>query len=209
MDKIFSDAIKNTKSQSGTAQQEQKQQQQQQQEGVLPDKLPKGVVLGKDGKPCRTCTSSADWAAMMKKSISKDKSSITTETFTPPSVNTASLVPPPDCPPDVEELGRSTWTLLHTISASYPPRASPTQQSEMRQFLGLFGKLYPCWVCAEDFQEWMARKGNEPRVEGRSGLGRWMCEAHNEVNRKLGKQEFDCGKWEERWRTGWKDGRCD
>ncbi|KAL8942347.1 MAG: hypothetical protein Q9216_001729 [Gyalolechia sp. 2 TL-2023] len=201
MDKIFFDAIKNTRSQSGPTQ--------QQEEGISPDKLPKGVVLGKDGKPCRTCTSSADWAAMMKKSISKDKSATTTGISTPPSVDTASLAPPSDCPPDVEELGRSTWTLLHTISASYPPRASPAQQGEMRQFLGLFGKLYPCWVCAKDFQEWMARKGNEPRVEGRSGLGRWMCEAHNEVNRKLGKQEFDCGKWEERWQTGWKDGTCD
>ncbi|KAL8720865.1 MAG: hypothetical protein Q9225_002344 [Loekoesia sp. 1 TL-2023] len=201
MDKIFSDAIKNTKTHAQTAH--------AQEEDDASKKLPKGVVLGKDGKPCRTCTSSADWAAMMKKSIFKDKSSTTTETSTPPSVSTASLSQPPDCPPDVEELGRSTWTLLHTISASYPSRASPTQQSEMRQFLGLFGKLYPCWVCAEDFQEWMSRKGNEPRVEGRDRLGRWMCEAHNEVNRKLGKQEFDCGKWEERWRTGWKDGRCD
>lgn len=127
---------------------------------------------------------------------------------TPPSASTASL-DLPDCPPDVEELGRGAWTLLHSISASYPPRASPTQQSEMRQFLGLFGKLYPCWVCAEDFQDWMNKKGNEPRVESRDRLGKWMCEAHNEVNRKLGKQEFDCGKWEERWRTGWKDGRCD
>ncbi|KAI4133111.1 MAG: hypothetical protein LQ338_000376 [Usnochroma carphineum] len=201
MDKIFSHAVKYTKTQSQTST--------QQEEDDAPRKLPKGVVLGKDGKPCRSCTSSADWAALMKRSIAKDKPSTTTEKSTPPSVATASLAPPPDCPPDVEELGRSTWTLLHTISASYPSQASPTQQSEMRQFLGLFGKLYPCWVCAEDFQEWMSRKGNEPRVESRDGLGRWMCEAHNEVNRKLGKKEFDCGRWEERWRTGWKDGRCD
>ncbi|KAL8637510.1 MAG: hypothetical protein Q9228_005228 [Teloschistes exilis] len=207
MDKIFADALKNKNSQS--------QATEQQNGGEAPEKYPKGVVLGKDGKPCsplykcRTCTSSADWAAMMKKAVRKDGSKPTTEKSTPPSVSTASLDPPPECPPDVEELGRSTWTLLHTMSASYPPRASPTQQSEMRQFLGLFGRLYPCWVCAEDFQEWMARKGNEPRLEGRDRFGRWMCEAHNEVNRKLGKQEFDCGKWEERWRTGWKDGRCD
>jgi len=55
----------------------------------------------------------------------------------------------------------------------------------------------------------MTVKGNEPRVEGRDGLGRWMCEAHNEVNRKLGKEVFDCGRWEERWRTGWRNGSCD
>lgn len=45
----------------------------------------------------------------------------------------------------------------------------------------------------------MGKKGNEPRVEGREGLGRWLCEAHNEVNEKLGKERFDCGRWEERW----------
>ncbi|KAL9603986.1 MAG: hypothetical protein Q9179_002014 [Wetmoreana sp. 5 TL-2023] len=184
MDKIFADAVQNNKSQARISEQHAEEE--------APEKFPKGVVLGKDGKP-----------------IARDSSSTTTEKSTPPSVSTVSLNPPPDCPPDVEELGRSGWTLLHSISASYPSRASPTQQSEMRQFLGLFGKLYPCWVCAEDFQQWMARKGNEPRVESRDGLGRWMCEAHNEVNRKLGKQEFDCGRWEERWRTGWKDGRCD
>ncbi|KAL8713906.1 MAG: hypothetical protein Q9220_002052 [cf. Caloplaca sp. 1 TL-2023] len=201
MDKLFANAIKNTKAQS--------QASEDQAETEALQKLPKGVVLGKDGKPCRSCTSSADWAAMMKKTIKDDRSASKTQTSVPPALSAASLDLPADCPPDVEELGRSTWTLLHTMSASYPPRATPTQQSEMRQFLGLFGKLYPCWVCAEDFQGWMARKGNEPRVEGRDRFGRWMCEAHNEVNKKLGKPGFDCGRWEERWRTGWKDGKCD
>lgn len=73
--------------------------------------------------------------------------------------------------------------------------------------MNLFGKLYPCWVCAEDFQEYMER--NKVRTESRESFGRWMCEAHNEVNKKLGKSVFDCNFWEERWRTGWKDGRCD
>ncbi|KAL8844569.1 MAG: hypothetical protein Q9176_001081 [Flavoplaca citrina] len=193
MDRFFADAGKSNKTQS--------QRSDQRDGDPAPQQYPKGVV-------CRSCTSKADFLALTRMSASKDASSTTTVKSTPPSATTASLDSPADCPPDVEELGRGAWTLLHSISASYPSRASPTQQSEMRQFLGLFGKLYPCWVCAEDFQEWM-KKGNEPRVESRDGLGRWMCEAHNEVNRKLGKQEFDCGKWEERWRTGWKDGRCD
>lgn len=85
----------------------------------------------------------------------------------PPSVHR----PTGRLPPDVEALGRSTWTFLHTLSASYPPQASPTQQSEMRQFLGLFSRLYPCWTCAEDFQEWMRSPGNEPRVSSRGNLG--------------------------------------
>ena len=67
----------------------------------------------------------------------------------------------------------------------------------------LFAKLYPCWTCAEDFQGYV--KKQEPPVESRGKFGMWLCGAHNEVNRKLGKQEFDCARWEERWRTGWKD----
>ncbi len=158
-------------------------------------------------KSCRSCTSFASWAAMTK----KDPSTSTPNTNTTPPSTTATALPsqPPDCPPDVEALGRSTWTFLHTLTASYPPTATPTQQSEMNQFLALFSKLYPCWTCAEDFQARMRREGNAPRVEGREGLGRWMCEAHNEVNRKLGKEVFECGRWEERWRTGWRDGSCD
>jgi len=124
----------------------------------------------------------------------------------------------------------------------------------MKQFLGLFGKLYPCWVCAEDFREWMDKPENRLEVRGEVGVesgpkgrkngggdllarrfgsavtrvgekkegnvneagagsggnwldsrerfGLWMCMAHNAVNTKLGKAEFDCRKWEERWRTG-------
>ncbi|KAI1007114.1 hypothetical protein K3495_g1101 [Podosphaera aphanis] len=156
----------------------------------------KSVVLGKDGKPCRACSTSSafsSWAAETKKRVR-------TPTLTP-------VGPPSDCPPDVEALGRSSWSLLHSISAAYPVTASPTQQSDIAHFLSLFGKLYPCWVCAEDFQRYMEM--HRVRTEGREELGRWMCEAHNEVNRKLGKPVFDCQKWEERWRTGWKDGRCD
>ena len=114
---------------------------------------------------------------------------------------------PANCPPDVEALGASTWTFLHTLSSSYPPRATPTQQSEMKQFLTLFSKLYPCWHCAEDFQAWMAKKENAlegKKLGGRNALMRWMCEAHNEVNVKLGKERFNCGEGslEGRWGRG-------
>lgn len=133
----------------------------------------------------------------------------------------------------------------------------------MAEFMGLFGKLYPCWVCADGFREWMGKEENRlvvgppeeqagtseggrggvgggeklgqdllgkrfgggvkrggmgTRGEGGAGggvrqgaggwldsrdrFGLWMCMAHNAVNDKLGKKEFDCRKWEERWRTG-------
>ncbi|WDK13580.1 Erv1/Alr family protein [Colletotrichum graminicola] len=158
--------------------------------------LPKGMVLGPDGKPCRSCSSKSafsSWASQMNGSLKKG-ATVTSE-------------PADDCPPDVEALGRGTWQLLHSIAATYPEKPSSAQKEDLRGFMRLFSKLYPCWVCAEDFQSYMQKE--QIRVEGRDEFGNWLCQAHNEVNRKLGKKEFDCSKWEERWRTGWKDGRCD
>ncbi|KAI9727823.1 MAG: hypothetical protein M1834_007970 [Cirrosporium novae-zelandiae] len=176
---------------------------------TTPKQLPKGVVLGKDGKPCRSCTSVASWLAMAKKNPSAQSPNSSTPS-TPNSTSTSlSTSLPRDCPPDVEQLGRGSWRLLHSIAATYPEKATHTQQNEMRQFLLYFSKFYPCWTCGEGFNSWMTKKGHEPRVEGRDTLGQWMCEAHNVVNRRLGKPEFDCSKVDERWRTGWKDGRCD
>ncbi|RAH43684.1 flavin-linked sulfhydryl oxidase [Aspergillus brunneoviolaceus CBS 621.78] len=170
-------------------------------------KLPNGVILDKEGKPCRLCTSAASWRALTQKAKATATPAPTPSTI--PSNPTSQKYN--QCPPDVEELGRSTWTFLHSLTASYPAQASPEQQTEMRTFLGIFSRLYPCWVCADDFRTWMAEPSgqNAPRLAGRKEFGDWMCRAHNEVNRKLGKDEFDCRFWEERWRTGWKDGRCD
>lgn len=147
---------------------------------------------------CRTCNSVASLFALAGKKPQTKANDAATTTATTMTA---------DCPPDVEALGRSSWTLLHSITATYPVDPTPQLQSETKSFLSTFGKLYPCWVCAEDFQAWMAR--NTPKVSSRSEFGLWMCEAHNAVNAKLGKDIFDCSRWEERWRTGWKDGRCD
>ncbi|KAF2436185.1 hypothetical protein EJ08DRAFT_645194 [Tothia fuscella] len=162
----------------------------------------KGVVLGPDGKPCRTCTSVRDWASMSR-SIKGAK--ITTNKAT----TATPITLPADCPPDVELLGRSSWTLLHSIAATYPEKPSTQQQQDATTFISSFSRLYPCHWCATDFQSWMKGAGGAPKVSSRQEFGQWLCEAQNEVNKKLGKEEFDCRKWEERWRTGWKDGRCD
>lgn len=142
---------------------------------------------------CRSCTSFAAWASQTKSSLKASPQ--------------ASSTAPKDCPPDVEQLGRGTWTLLHSIAATYPTAPTPREQSDLKSFMRLFSRLYPCWVCAEDFQGYIDKQ--EIKAGSRDEFGNWLCEAHNEVNRKLGKPVFDCRLWQERWRTGWKDGSCD
>ncbi|RAL62038.1 hypothetical protein DID88_002525 [Monilinia fructigena] len=68
----------------------------------------------------------------------------------PPNPYNRDLPPPPPppnhhpTPPDVALLGRSTWTLLHTLTASYPATPTPTDRTNMQTFMTLFSKLYPC-----------------------------------------------------------------
>lgn len=166
-------------------------------ESPQPDKGKKpqsGVVLDKDGKPCKTCNAFRDLFSLPTKR-------------TKPLLQ--SLEQPAHCPPDVEVLGRATWTFLHTLAANYPEKPSVLQQREMSSFMDTLGRFYPCWHCADDFRAWMA-KGNKPRTQTRRDFEEWMCRAHNEVNKKLGKVEFDCSdnSLNIRWRVGPSDGSC-
>ena len=131
---------------------------------------------------------------------------------TPPSTSTPTPAPTPsreNCPADVEELGRATWTFLHTTAAYYPERPTQQQRVYMLSLLRALPVLYPCSWCAQHLGECM--KTRPPDVSGRAGLSRWLCEQHNEVNERLGKERFDCSveKLDERWKDGPADGRCD
>ncbi|KFX88827.1 hypothetical protein O988_08892 [Pseudogymnoascus sp. VKM F-3808] len=96
--------------------------------GEVPKKLPKGVVLGKDGKPCRSCTSVSDWFAMAASETSNSPGTKGKTTKIPTTL-------PDDCPPDVEALGRASWTLLHTMTAAYPEKPTLAEQSSAISFV--------------------------------------------------------------------------
>lgn len=92
--------------------------------------------------------------------------------------------------PDAAQLGRATWTLLHSIADSYPDKPSPETQRDAAAFYRFLSRRYPCGVCARDFRKSISE--SPPRVSSRRELVSWTCEQHNEVNRKLGKPEFPC-----------------
>lgn len=189
------------------------------------EKLPPGMVIGPDGKPCKICTAFRNWqppkSTDKKTTQSKgtDSASFASVTATMNALANGSSQssatgtrldgPPEGCPPDVEQLGRATWTFLHTTAAYYPEQPTPTQRTRMLGLLFSLPALYPCSWCAMDFGENV--KLNPPDVSSRATLSRWLCERHNEVNQKLGKPSFDCSlkSTDERWKYGPADGRCD
>jgi len=102
-------------------------------------------------------------------------------------------------PPDITELGRSGWTVLHSVAAYFPEKPTEDNKTDATNFLNGFARLFPCKVCATDFQEVLTR--HPPRLDNRKEFNMWMCEAHNEVNKKLGKPLFDCSTIEDRWKA--------
>ncbi|KYQ90875.1 hypothetical protein DLAC_07746 [Tieghemostelium lacteum] len=100
-------------------------------------------------------------------------------------------------PPDYIELGNSGWTLLHAIAAYYPTIPTNTKKEQVRQFLESFSKVYPCDVCAKDFQHIL--KSTPPQLDSQHDFSMWLCNAHNNVNIQLGKPTFDCNLVNKRW----------
>ncbi|CAJ0603556.1 unnamed protein product [Cylicocyclus nassatus] len=167
------------------------------------------MEIGPDGKPCRACVSVED---LMKRArdIANKKASQEGSNSAPADPSPSSASSSHDlkqCPIDKNELGRSTWNLLHTMSVYYPEKPNEDQKKTVFQFLDSLSKTFPCDFCARDLRKDL--KKDPPKLDSREEFALWMCQLHNRVNKKIGKDEFDCSKVFERWKDGWKDGSCD
>lgn len=96
-----------------------------------------------------------------------------------------------------EQVGRATWTFLHTLAAQYPEHPTYRQKRDARNLIDIMTRMYPCGECAEHFSEVV--KACPPRVNSRHEFSQWMCRVHNIVNRSIGKPEFNCSYVSSRW----------
>ena len=88
------------------------------------------------------------------------------------------------------ELGRATWKYFHTVMARFPVKPSVDESESLRTYIHLFTRLYPCGECAQHFSEILEKF--PPQVSSRSAAAVWACHVHNEVNKSLNKDIFDC-----------------
>jgi mitochondrial FAD-linked sulfhydryl oxidase len=112
-------------------------------------------------------------------------------------MTTATSTPSPHHFVTREELGRSTWIFLHTLAAQYPETPSRQNQKDVNNLFDILTRLYPCGHCAKHFKQVI--KHSPPRASNRKEFQHWLCSIHNIVNRRLGKEVFDCNLVEERW----------
>jgi len=90
------------------------------------------------------------------------------------------------------ELGNAAWKVLHTMMAKFPDKPTEEDSQALKSYIHLFARLYPCGDCARHFQQILAKY--PPQVATRSTAAAWACHVHNEVNKRLKKELFDCSK---------------
>ncbi|KAK4241201.1 ERV/ALR sulfhydryl oxidase domain-containing protein [Achaetomium macrosporum] len=90
------------------------------------------------------------------------------------------------------ELGRASWKLFHTMMARFPENPTPDDSLALKTYIQLFARLYPCGDCASHFQKLL--KKYPPQTSSRNAAAGWACFVHNEVNKRLKKEQFDCNK---------------
>lgn len=175
----------------------------------------KPVVLGADGKPCRACNSKLAFSAAMNATRHPQgkgaaAAAATAAAAAPSGASDA-------CPPDVEELGRSTWTFLHSAAAYYPDTPSTEQRDAMLALLSALPHVYPCSMCASELRVEYVRQAKtqdtkEAAVASGPALRSWLCGLHNNVNERLGKPMWDCSdtaRLRGRWFEPPADRECD
>ncbi|KAF7702746.1 FAD-linked sulfhydryl oxidase ERV1 [Cucumispora dikerogammari] len=98
------------------------------------------------------------------------------------------------------ELGRAGWTLLHNIGIKYPHSPTYSQKHDIKTFLSLFGKLFPCAECSPHFQKMISK--HPPNFDNNESFNRWLVKIHNIVNKRIGNRIFDYQKLFDRWDCG-------
>ncbi|KAK9077214.1 hypothetical protein SSX86_005550 [Deinandra increscens subsp. villosa] len=96
-----------------------------------------------------------------------------------------------------EELGRATWTFIHTLGAQYPEKPTRQQKKDVKELMAIISRIYPCKECADHFKEVL--RSNPVQAGSQAEFSQWLCRVHNVVNRSLGKPTFPCERVDARW----------
>ena len=96
-----------------------------------------------------------------------------------------------------QEIGRNTWSLLHSIAASYPNEPTKEDKQQITNFLYGLANLFPCKICGNHLLRMLNKEGIH--ADSREELVNYMCKIHNIVNKVLNKPHFDCKKAFDFW----------
>ncbi len=80
------------------------------------------------------------------------------------------------------------WSAMYAVAFLFPENPTAEERLAYNQWFTLIKDVLPCRNCQAHFAEILADKPVDTR--SMSALTRWLVEAHNTVNRSLGKPTF-------------------
>eukprot|EP00924_Labyrinthula_sp_SR-Ha-C_P012588 snap_masked-scaffold_10-processed-gene-11.40-mRNA-1 protein AED:0.02 eAED:0.02 QI:0/0/0/1/1/1/2/0/144 len=98
-----------------------------------------------------------------------------------------------ECPASTEELGRATWTFLHSTAAYFPDKPTRDEQQLAQELMKSVAKFYPCNFCRNRFQKDVEE--HPINTSSRESFSKDLCYHHNIVNKMLGKKVFEYKRW--------------
>ena len=92
-----------------------------------------------------------------------------------------------------EAWGPQYWYFLHTIAEIYPARPSATMKKKYYNFYVDLPLFIPDQKMGNDFAKMLDRYPVAPYLSSRKSLVKWTNYIHNQINRKLEKEEVRLG----------------
>jgi len=95
---------------------------------------------------------------------------------------------------DKNSWGEYLWHSIHFISLGYPKNPSSNDKKYYKNFYINLKNVIPCQECSEHYESNLKKYNIDNYLVNREKLFEWTIIIHNDVNRMLGKSEWNINK---------------
>lgn len=97
-------------------------------------------------------------------------------------------------PLNKEAAGNAAWRTMHHRASLYSDTPTPKEKERMKYFLyeSMKGVAELCSNCKNDIKGYLRKHPLDSALDGKRQLSRYLCEFHNHVNEKTGKEIHNC-----------------
>jgi hypothetical protein len=89
---------------------------------------------------------------------------------------------------DIRVWGPNAWDFMHTVTFSYPESPTTEEMTNMKHFFYSTSEVLPCTKCRSHFSRLVHTEYPiTDHLTSKETLSKWLVEAHNLVNDRLGK----------------------
>lgn len=109
--------------------------------------------------------------------------------------------------PTKDELGFMVWSFLHASAQALDDPLDPNEKKAIKNIMESISYLFPCGQCQKHMQQYIKKHPlpDNSKLTAHD-FQQYLCTFHNDVNRRLNKEMFDCTQLDKRWTNSKKCG---